>query len=328
MVSIVEIESWGAPTPPPIVPPTRAQVCGVKMTFAGLTVQTSQYGALPWFEPAISSLSAADRQAVYAAKKTAGDTHLNLAWSWNYAEPGQPYGSGNRVPPCDLSQVLATLRGLIEEGIHAGFFVYLTLAGDGQGNGPGYNDPVGWTYGHDWLMSNFGRLVAALRASVDLTPWILFVPGYDGVFYGWTPQQVQAFGALFRSLLPDGYLGIEHDIGHIPVGNGAGDYAAGGMMTDYDVILGEFAYPQYQADSTWQVLGRMVRPYHRPPQQPANDDPNPPFYLAPNSPRGPYYYIAFEIGEYQWVRNQVTAAQLAQAGADFSAMGATFTCLP
>jgi hypothetical protein len=59
----------------------------------------------------------------------------------------------------------------------------------------------------------------------------------------------------------------------------------------------------------WQIAGRLLKPYHRPPDQPALDangnpnDPSPPFYLAPGTNRGPYFAIAFETwAPYSWVR--------------------------
>jgi len=302
-----------APTPDPIPTYTRDQVCRVRTSFQGLTVHTSQYGDLPWFEPAISSLSPEDREAVYAAKHAAGDTHLGIAVSWRYAEAHQAY---EHVPGRDLSNDLPTLRALVEDAIRHGFIVTLHLAGDGQSTASGYNDPVGWTYGHQWLMAHLAEIIAAMDGVNDA---ILYVPGYDGVFYGWTPDQVIAFGQKFRQLLPNGYLAIEHNIGHIPVGNGAGDWA--GPLQTYDVVLSEFDWPLHK-DSTWQIAGRLLGPtYHRPSDQPAGDDPTPPWYLKAGTPRGKYYAIAYEYGEYQWVRGQASAADLKRAADYLRAMG-------
>ncbi len=83
------------PLRPPV--PTRDQVCSVRLTFQGLTVDTADHGTLPWFEAALTSLSAGDRARVYAAKHAAGDTHCIVALTWNYDEPGQPYGNINRA---------------------------------------------------------------------------------------------------------------------------------------------------------------------------------------------------------------------------------------
>ena len=112
-------------------------------------------------------------------------------------------------------------------------------------------------------------------------------------------------------ILPDGYFAIEHTPGNIPCGEGGSDYASGGLMSTFDTMMGEFN--TVHEDSFWQVAGRMVSPYHRPPDQPAGDDPNPPFYLAPGSPRGPYFYVGFEPlqgGVYEWCRGCCSLEQV------------------
>lgn len=304
-----------APPPRPIddlpAPPTRDQALSIQETFQGLTVHTRQYGDLPWFDCAVSSLSAEDRKALYEAKHAAGDTHLGICLSWLYAEPGQPYAN---VLGRDLSIDLGTFRALVEEGIRNGFVVMPFLAGDGESNpNGGYNNPAGWTYGYAWLIHHWPAIVGALRGPPDLTPYCVFVPGFDGVFDGWTPDQVVAFGAAFRAQLPSGHLALEHNTGNIPIGNGPSDYGAGRPLQDYDAILSEFTWPP-TGEVVWQIAGRLLGPaYHRAPDEPSTDDPGPPCYLCTPTARGPYYAIAFEYAEYQWVRGQVTATQLATA---------------
>jgi hypothetical protein len=220
------------------------------------------------------------------------------------------------------------MRQRICEAIRAGFpNVWLFLAGDGMSNpNGGYNDPVGWTYGYEWLMANLQRIITSLQPldgadpssddARDLTQYILFCPGYDGVFYGWgnNPNDcVEAFGKLFRSILPNGYLAIEHTTGNIPIGNGPADYAPGGSMQNFDVIFSEFDnQPTPDNDSYWQVAARLLGPaYVRPPDQPSWDDPPPaPFYLKYPTPRGPFYANALEYYAYPWVRKAVTTAQV------------------
>ena len=124
---------------------------------------------------------------------------------------------------------------------------------------------------------------------------------------------MKQFGEKFREVLPLGYLAIEHTPGNIPAGEGGGDYAVGGLMTTYDTMMGE--YNTFHEDSYWQIAGRMISPYHRPPDQPAGDDPHPPFYLAPNNPRGPYFYVVFEptiAGVYEWCRGRTTQTAMKQ----------------
>ncbi len=122
--------------------------------------------------------------------------------------------------------------------------------------------------------------------------------------YDWLPEHVEAFGKLFRSVLPNGYLAIEHSTGHIPLGNGPADYEHGGMMSTYDTILSEFGSVLEHNEAVWQVAGRLLGPaYRRPSDQPPDSDPNgAPWYLHSGTSRGPYFTIAYEYDTYMWVR--------------------------
>lgn len=337
------VEWFGQTTPsatitvarPPFPPvPTREQVLGVNLQFQGLTVHTAQYGDLPWFEAALAWLTPADRQAVYAAKHAVGDTHCIIALPSGpplYDEPNQPY-SADRFGPLDwTAQNTAMdpkLVALVEEVILAGFTPLLFLGGDAGEQG----FPV--------AMAQLPLVTNALAASVygDLNAYVVKIPGWDGVFYGYTPEHVQQFGDTARQLSPNGYVGIEHNTGHIPVGNGPADYAPGGMMTSYDLILSEFddgtARQGHANDSIWQIVGRLTRPYNRPADQPSGDDPNPPFYLAQPTARGPYYYTCFEFEEYSWVHQwyaldqagrDALAAQIAEERQYLRALGCRYT---
>lgn len=303
-------------------PPTRVQICGLKTSLAGLTYQTTQYGPIPaWF---YAGLNETDRAIARAAHLDVGDTHIPIGISAAYKESGTLWPEALKQG-YDYTQDLEGFRALLTEVICAGLFVDLPLAGDGLGDGPDYNDPVGNTYGYGWLMANLPRIIAALTgdgsaARPDLTPFILFRPGWDGVFYGWgmsgevpdqQPDRVRKFGQLFRSLLPNGHLAIEHTPGNIPCGEGGADFAPGGLMRHFDTILSEFN--TVHEDSCWQVVARMVPHYHRPADQPTGDDPNPPFYLAPGNERGPYFYVAFEPtsgGVYEWCRGRCSVADV------------------
>lgn len=293
------------------------------MSFQGLTFDTPSYGPVYWWETLAWWPNLADREAAYAAKKAAGDTHCILDLTGAYRE-GIP-GVYNDIG-ADYSQNLPALVALAEEAIDRGFLIDLRLGGDGQGAGPGYNDPVGLTYGHDWLMANFPRIAAAFAHLVD---YVVFVPGYDGTFYGWGPEQVVAFGKLFRSIFPNGTLGIEFDCGHIPLGEGPGymdAYAPGGCMQDYDVIYGEFDPFNYHQDSTWQIVGRLVPNYQRPSDQTPGDDPHPPYLLHTPNVRGPWFFIAFEVLTYLWVRGKCGPEEPAAYRAYFAALGCEHIC--
>lgn len=298
--------------------PSREQVLAVKLTFQGLSVTLPTYGTIPWFEPAITSLDAASRQIVYQAKHAAGDTHIAISISWAYMNDGN---YSYPVPGKDLTGDLPTFRTLVAEAIANGFIPVLFLAGDGESPGDGgYNDPNGWTYGYDWLAAHLPQIVAALQQPPDLTPRCIFVPGWDGVTPVWQPAQVDAFLTQARSLLPQGYVGLEIAAGAADWGAGAANYtsAAGQAL---DVVLQEFPGPP-TGDQVWQMAARELGPaYVRPSDQPAGDDPNPPFFLAGGTPRGPWFAVAFEYDEYRWVRSLVTAAQVQQERQYLSALG-------
>lgn len=120
---------------------------------------------------------------------------------------------------------------------------------------------------------------------------------------------------------------LEFSTGHIPLGNGPSDYAPGGAMVDYDVIMAEFDNWPTLGDAEFQIIGRMIGPaYVRPPQQPSGDDPHPPWYLATPSPRGAYYFIAFEYATYQWTRSQISATMVQQGRAWYLATGCLHVC--
>jgi hypothetical protein len=360
--------------PPGVLPPipTRAQVCAIQHSLAGLTYHTVQFGDIPaWF---YGALLREDRALARQAHRDAGDTHIPFPISEAYREGGTQWPA-ELANGYDYTQNLETYRALAIEIIRDGFFIDCPLAGDGLGNGPDYNDPVGRTYGCGWLMKNLERIIRALQGDgtperPDLTPYIIFRPGWDAVFYSWggsaqatrtaqgtreplrwwrqrlqargaTPvqlstkelddqqQRVKAFGELFRQILPLGYLAIEHTPGNIPVGEGGGDYLPGGLMCTYDTIMGE--YDTFHQDSYWQIGGRMIRPWNRPPDQPAGDDPHPPMYLSQDNPRGPFFYVVFEPtrpGAYEWCRGRCTLEQIKQEDAYIRASGATLTGYP
>ena len=330
----------GTPLPspgdlPPFPPvPSRDQRGNIDIGFQGEMVTTMQFGTFPVFGPETSSLDDADLHSYAQQLSGRGYTHAEMAISWQYDERDYHYP----VPGRDLSNDLDELARRIRILIH--YFsggVLLHLAGDGLSNpNGGYNDPQGWTYGHEWLMENLPRIVRGLAHSSygDVTPYITWCPGYDAVFYGWgkdgevpdgQPQRVIDYGNLLRSLLPDCVSGIEFTPGNIPVGEGGEDF--NGRMQVFDVLLAEYRadYPRHD-DDEWQINARMVRPYHRPGDQPANDDPNPPWYLAPGNPRGPYFFVSYERETYLWVRGRVSREDIAASARYHRDMGVRNVC--
>jgi hypothetical protein len=323
--------------------PTRAQVCGVKMHFQGIYYETREFGRFPG--AFIELLADDDFAGALAQHKAVGDTHVTMNLTGAYREPGVVYPERLRNGH-DWTNDLAGIKARIRAAVVAGLFVDFALGGDGRSVSADpafgqYDDPVGWTYGFEWLMQNFSRVATAMRGDEgsacpdgeDLTRFMLFRPGYDGVFYGWRdppgqpdhqPERVIAFGSLFRSVLPDGYLAIEHDIGHIPVGEGGGEYSRG--MRSYDVILSEFPNWPETGDAVWQIAGRLLGPaYRRPADQPASDDPRPPFYLAPGTPRGPYIAVAFEFAKFPESRGRISPEDVDRAREYYRGLGYTYT---
>lgn len=310
-------------------PPTRDALLGAKLTFQGLVVETKQFGKLPWFEAALAWLSPEDRASVYAAKHAAGDTHCIVFLPGGpplYDEPNQPY-SADRFGPLDWTagdtKLDPQFDALLREVIGQGFKVLLFLDGDSPEN-----------YGRG--MAQLDLLKADVDFATTLYKYCVIVPGWDGVFYGWTPEQIIDWGLKGRRLFPDGYLGLEYSTGHIPVGEGGEDYKPRqpfqtpydnpGRMTDFDLIIGEFDN-NLHADTCWQILNRMEANYVRPPDQPADDDPNRVFYLGTPNPRGPFYHFAFEYGEYEFVRGGCSQASIDYVNANrayLKSMGARF----
>jgi len=293
--------------------PTRQQLCTGQLTFQGFQCQTQQFGRINCQFP-LDVLTPTDRQSAYAAMHALGDTMALFMASHAYLEPGIPPPLST---PMDWTQNLSGLRALLIEAISNGFLIDLRLAGDGesikdaQGNYI-HNDPVGWTYGAQWLIENFPRIVDGLGR--DIAPYIRWCPGFDGVWYGWTAEQIQAFGTLFRSVLPDGVLSLEFVAGVCHLGGGKSDYEPGGGLYEYDVFQSEYDTGNNGGhnDTLWQVGARMLGPaYIRPPDQPPFDDPGAPFsenssnfYLSVPTPRGPRYTIGIEDWLYEWCRDR------------------------
>ena len=304
--------------PPWPVVPTRERICGVDLRFQGRTIVTEQFGTQPWFELAYQCCHRAeDRASVRTQKKSSPipDTHLILEFFTSQGSVYPPSGQwlSNAVTPSGEENGW-WFRSLVEEVIQDGLVPVVAYDGDNA------DDPK---RGHPNAMRQIPILAKLLDGLHDQ---ILYARLWDSVWYGSSPANVQAFGTAFRAAIPDGYLAIEHQPLRIPLGGMADDYKPGGRMDGYDVLLGLFHDPPNDA-YTWQTLGRTIRPYHRPPDQPASDDPHPPLYLL-DSPRGPRFYVVFECAEYAWLRHKVSLESLQRFGQYFRNMGARWVCLP
>lgn len=308
---------------PPV--PSREQVCGIHVTLQGLTVDTQQMGPFPYFGGCLAWLSPQDRQSVYRTQRAAGDTHciVVLPTGGFYYIPGSPWYNPQQFPPMDWTANDTTIDprfiALVYEVICEGFIPMVFV------------DEV--------QQKSLAEIPLLMRALVDspygdLTPYCLVMPGWDGVFYGWENDQVEIprWAAIARSIAPNCYLGLEHNPGHIPLGEGGEDFRPGGKMEGFDVVLSEYEdsdRPGQGNDTIWQVNARLVKPYTWPADQPAGSDVNPaPFYLV-DSPRGKRYHCAFEFntrfGAYAWVRGQVSAEDIAIHRQYMKNMGCQYT---
>lgn len=318
----------------PLPKPTRDQICYVRTSgMQGMWVTVSQSAdhsvkkSIPFTDGLLTSewLDETDRANVYAEKRRLGDTHVILNLTWRYDEPGLAY----EMPGRDLSKDLPRFRDYIEEALAEGFYPLVMLGGDGpskpknpDGSYP-YNDPVGWTYGREWLIENFAAIYEYLR---DLSPWILWSAGYDGCIPAWGDRgQVDEWTLHARKVIGlEGYLLQHFSAGYCWWGGTEGNnfLTPGGKAID--VVTTCMPVPMNPPDvkppsnflelpddqrapwdQVWQIEARLIPndKYHRPPDQPAGDDDHkPPYYLATGTPRGPFHHCVLEIDTYGHVR--------------------------
>lgn len=218
---------------PPLPTFTRDQVCGAQLTFCGLMINTPEWGSQPWFELAYQC-NDQSRALIRQQKKAAGDTAVLLSF---FTQPGQRIYD----EPGQWLQPLASLAGewnpqdfrsLVLEVLADNMVPIISMDGD---NGM---DP---TNGAPNALRQWPILAELLN---DVRKDVLIARFFDGVFYGATPESIREFGRAVRaSWGNDANLAIQHNPGHIPVGNGPADYRPGGMMEDYDVIVSEMDWP-------------------------------------------------------------------------------------
>ncbi len=302
---------------PPI--PSRDQMCRIKTS--GMQNERN------FWEVVMTSpdMSAEQRLAAYADKRAAKDECQILATSWRY----DPCGYAGR----DLWADMPSLRDYITEALTDGGMSYVLLMLGGDGN---EYSADGWTYGYDNLRANFKRIYSALKGTSsegpDLTPYIVWCPGFDGVVPGWQPwQKVSDWLTFARGIVgPEGVLALELSAGYWCWSGEHNDYAepAGQCL---DVVLYEFPYPfgpttarvpdnfcnqsndvRAPFDQVWQISKRLLGSlWRRPSEMPSCDDPgNAPD--LPGTPRGRIAVNAFEGLTYPMVRGWMTPTALAR----------------
>ncbi len=336
-----QIDSWHCDIPvtmtqnaPPFpAPPTRDQVLNLCLSFQGLNVVTS-FGNEPYFEASLAwHDQLADREAIYAAKHNSqnafcptGDTHALIFVPFGkplYDEPNQFY-TADKFPALDWTNNNTSMDpkfvALVEEVIEHGFIPLIVGAED-----------YSWVDDGKWD-AQASLIVHALQTAPagDLTRYSSVMPGFDGVFYGAANDQVTIprWASNIRSYCPLCYIVIEHQTGHLPLGEGPSDWVVGARMQVYDALYSEYNDDQFD-DTVWQIDARtrgrvaLGGTYIRPPDQPADDDTTAPWYLADFNPRGKIYACPFEFGLYDWVRRHYNAAHVFGQRLYFIRIGAT-----
>lgn len=277
------------------------------MHFQGLTVQTTAFGALPWYSASLISMDAAgELENVLDHLSAAGDTHVPIDWAWDYGEAGQPYGTGQIVPPRDLRNDPDTYRRIVDRVIQRGFVPMFVFSGEGT---DGYND----------LMANFEARVDALRVGYDRTAYGPCMVWYDGVWpAAWSVEMMQTFLPKARAILGDGaYLGMMFAGGAAEnqylVVTGIQDYAPSGLIYEHlDIMQCTGSVDQTQGEALGQIATRMLGPafINNVVGYSGENYPVRTFYPSQGCKRGAFFWGWIEYNEYEWVRNRVSQADI------------------
>lgn len=309
-------------------PPSRYQILGGQFTLQGLRV-TIDGVVFPWWSACWAWLTQDQRRQAAPQLLNAGERIILIEYPDGralYDEGGQFY-SPDKFPP---------------------FFMQPSDFVDLVGESLGYGFPAAWIF---W--GGDGSAAESIQQALDITPMLgsrlgvnlndyaLQVPGWDGTWHkpkagsgtGYSPSDFAEFARVARAAGAK-HLGAEHGTGYMLAGGGRGNYAPGGVMAGYDLILGEFDDEQLDVDDCWQILARYLGPaYVRPANEPAADDPAAPFGLhdgrfnfAETSERGPFLYRAFEHMLYGDVRGRYTPERVLANKRRLEAMGCTNVC--
>jgi len=323
------------PAQPPLPPPaSRQEILDSHESFQGAVLHTAQFGDLNWWPTAWVSLSADDRIDSYPQIASWGDTDITVSATWDYGEGGQPYGSGQLVPPknyfagadyasADVVGFRASIKDVLLHQAANGkpFVPVVFMSGDN-----------GFSY-YMWAMP---LIVKALQPQptdpVDLTTYVKLRMCYDSCVPGWQPpSQIDDAILATRAACPGCVIALEFSSGY-PCwggGDGCGDVnfnSPAGQALD-EVDWEGNSWPPTNWDQYWQVLARLLGPtskggtYVRPSNQPADDDPSPPWYMKKGTPRGPWGVHCLEPYTYQFVRGQVPLDQVPVVWRTLRAMG-------
>lgn len=314
-------------------PLTREEILASHESFQGAKLHTSCYGDLYWWPTAFSSLSAACREEAYPQIASWGDTDITVSASWNYGEPGQPYGTGQLVPNTDFltpaNRLATDFRSLVKEVIRhksangKPFVPRIFMEGDN---------------GYAYYMWAEPLIVAALKPQpndpIDLTRYVKLQVCYDSCVPGWAgsnDDKTLIADALLKTRedCPNCVIALEFSSGYTSTGDGDAFWNAPAGQAIDEVDWEGNSWPVSNFDQYWQVLARFLGPaYVRPAAQPADDDPGSPFpegsgkfYLFGSTPRGPWVVHCFEPYTFQWVRGSIDQAQVPAAFAYMQSLG-------
>lgn len=306
------------PAVPPLPGPlTRDQRLKVHESFQGSVLHTTQFGDLPWWPTAWVSLNEADREAAYSQIAGFGDTDITVSVRWDYGEDGQPYGSGQKVPPADFTQRLGDFRALVED-------VLRHHAANGRPFVPVVY--LNCDTGFQPCMDLMSPLVAALSPMPghpeDLAnDYVKFRLCYDSCIPGYQPPGlVDQIILGLRLAAPRSVIAIEFASGFSFWGPKEGTEQFGtqaGQALD-EVDWEGNDWPSSNLNQYWGIADHWLGPcFARPAGMPASFDPEAPysaqdarFYLRMGTPRGPFWVDFEEAFTYQWVRNRVDPAQV------------------
>lgn len=326
--SLLVLDSGGSR---PLVPPTRDEVCSIRNSLQGITVRGRKI-----FDPEIGwSMAKPERLEAYTAHRAVKlpdgtprpDTHICL--------------SLDMTGLACLPHIKSVIKEAVTEGGMTG--VILMCMGDGNDVGEPDHDPG--ALGFSWIMANFNAIVDFMEVGddgEDLTQWIVFGPGFDGIIPAWQPwSRVNQFVRMARlrlnRLKKPGHLCIEFSSGYWSWSGERDDLGTeDGQMID--VPLYEFpinwgppsappanlllpnrsdwspsATNEQRAPWTqvWLMNRWLGARYIRPASQPPNYEPNPP-YANMDTPRGRKFPNMWERGTYMWNRQGCDIALINQ----------------
>lgn len=237
--------------------PSRDQIVNVKANLCNLRDADD----IPIFDIFIATLIRnGDYQKAndWIARLKAAGTHINLAISYNYAEP---LGWINQYPISgyDFTNDIFSFSMVLDYVIQRGLIPIVKLATDGL-----VYDPVGWTYGWQWGIDNLPFILPKLGKYWEYCLWST---GFDGCFPTWSPDQLLQMIRLMRAILGEsncidtefsGPAGETWCYTHL--GNGAADWTKDKLGILDHFSLEALTCPVDTGEGLNQVATRLLGP--------------------------------------------------------------------